>query len=567
MTVSLIVYGRNDQIGYNAHKRVAMSLNAMAEVLTHPNDEILFTDYNTENSQPTQLEALQDTLTEKAKNLIKIFRVRAEVHSRFAGRTHLQVNEPLARNVAIRRSNPNNKWILSTNTDMIFVPQNKSYSLSDIIANIKEDYYYAISRFEVPETLWESLNRLDPLNVIESINQFGKQFHLNEISLSHKYIYYDAPGDFQLAPRQHYFDLYGFHEDMILGWHVDSNFSRRYALRYGLPKSLQEKVYGYHTSHTKIVGSVHSPKKVSQGNDCYLYCEAVSSPYIEEQKDTWGLANEEIEEIRLSDSNNHIMLFTQQLEKIFKQPQKECLVVDLLHENAGKLTKLDIFHTLPYLLEQIAHQKHGAHILYIGVNHKLLSKLIEFTNVNNKNFKVYFLELFNLTSDYADESSKNLLTQASKLDIDFNIKENKNNTKQITDILDYIKHQNIDCVIFDCSIDSEYFEQVYLNYQINKIVEKWRLIFEDFLESLTAPVNNLLKLKVICVGAHCNIFGYACNQYLNCTSSPFTTRVIHGYPISHKPQEILTSRTRIRLRKIKQLLKSIVRHIKDIAKA
>ncbi len=34
--LSLIVYGRNDQHGDNSHRRVALSLNAMAEVLTGP---------------------------------------------------------------------------------------------------------------------------------------------------------------------------------------------------------------------------------------------------------------------------------------------------------------------------------------------------------------------------------------------------------------------------------------------------------------------------------------------------------------------------------------------------
>ncbi len=36
--MSLIVYGRNDQHGHNSHHRVALSLNAMAEVLTGPGD-------------------------------------------------------------------------------------------------------------------------------------------------------------------------------------------------------------------------------------------------------------------------------------------------------------------------------------------------------------------------------------------------------------------------------------------------------------------------------------------------------------------------------------------------
>ncbi len=45
--LSLILYGRNDSYGYNLHKRAAISLNCMAEMLTAENDEIIFVDYNT----------------------------------------------------------------------------------------------------------------------------------------------------------------------------------------------------------------------------------------------------------------------------------------------------------------------------------------------------------------------------------------------------------------------------------------------------------------------------------------------------------------------------------------
>src|SRR6185436_3902842 len=123
--ISVVLYGRNDNYGYNLHKRAALSLNCMAEVLSDPDDEILFVDYNTPDDFPTFPEAIADTLTEKAKQYLKILRVRPNVHARFAKRTHLVALEPVARNIAVRRSNPANRWILSTNTDMIFVPRFK----------------------------------------------------------------------------------------------------------------------------------------------------------------------------------------------------------------------------------------------------------------------------------------------------------------------------------------------------------------------------------------------------------------------------------------------------------
>lgn len=85
--ISLVLYGRNDSYGYNLHKRVSLSLNCMSEVLSDPGDEILFVDYNTPDDFPTFPEAIQDTLTDKAKRHLRILRVRPTVHARLAGQT------------------------------------------------------------------------------------------------------------------------------------------------------------------------------------------------------------------------------------------------------------------------------------------------------------------------------------------------------------------------------------------------------------------------------------------------------------------------------------------------
>src|SRR5215204_1974726 len=138
--ISIVVYGRNDNYGYNLAKRGAIGLNCMAQVLTEDEDEILFVDYNTPDDFPTFPETIADTLTERAKQRLRIFRVRPEQHVLFAARTHLPVLEPIARNVAVRRSNPANRWVLSTNTEMIFVPRVGS-SLSKIVTDLPPGFY------------------------------------------------------------------------------------------------------------------------------------------------------------------------------------------------------------------------------------------------------------------------------------------------------------------------------------------------------------------------------------------------------------------------------------------
>jgi len=92
--ISVILYGRNDSHGYNLHKRAAISLNCIGEVLSEPGDEIIFVDYNTPNDLPTFIEAIYDTLTPRARSRLRVLRVRPELHGRYQSRTHLTALEP-----------------------------------------------------------------------------------------------------------------------------------------------------------------------------------------------------------------------------------------------------------------------------------------------------------------------------------------------------------------------------------------------------------------------------------------------------------------------------------------
>lgn len=87
--LSVVLYGRNDSHGYNLHKRAAISLNAIAQLLTDADDEILFVDYNTPDDLPTFPEAIADTLTPEAVARLRILRVRPAVHQAQIGRAHV----------------------------------------------------------------------------------------------------------------------------------------------------------------------------------------------------------------------------------------------------------------------------------------------------------------------------------------------------------------------------------------------------------------------------------------------------------------------------------------------
>jgi hypothetical protein len=364
--LSYVLYGRNDNYGYNLHKRAALSLNCMAEVLTSPDDEILFVDYNTPDDFPTFPEAIQDTLTAKAKRHLRIFRVRPALHqARFAAKTHLKALEPVSRNIAIRRSNPANRWILSTNTDMIFVPR-RNQSLTEIVGDLPGGYY-GIPRFELPETLWETLDRQEARGIISKLESWGRQFHLNEIVFSVPAIRFDVPGDFQLIERADLFVYHGFHEAMLLGWHVDSNIAKRLSLIYPEVGDLTDRLFGYHCDHTRQITPMHRQNAVENSWDTFF--EEVDRPDVPDQAETWGCSDAEIEEIRLDRTRNSV--YVSALETVIGAQMAEPDTVGYIPETYDKVTYAPP-HVLPFLADIFVNAPPGFSIAWIGGNPEML---------------------------------------------------------------------------------------------------------------------------------------------------------------------------------------------------
>ncbi|HYM03624.1 MAG TPA: hypothetical protein VET85_11810 [Stellaceae bacterium] len=360
--ISVLLYGRNDQHGYNLHKRAAISINCIAEMLDASDDEIIFVDYNTPNDLPTFVEAIQDTLTEKARQRLRVLRIRPAVHERFKGKTHIPVLESVSRNAAIRRSNPRNRWVLSTNTDMIFVPRQHYRSLSEIAAGL-EDAMYHLPRFDLPECLWESFDRRDPAGVIADVGKWGMRFHLNDVVYGHAFILYDGPGDFQLVLREDAFAIDGFHEAMLLGWHVDSNFAKRAGLRRGPLKSALPFLFGYHCDHTRQATALHHHIERRVTNDPERFVYAVDRAEIPEQREHWGLASEELEEISLSATASKI--YVRALEACLPQGTKP-YSESYYNTRGWDDLSYDPNHVLPYLCDLFSTTPRGTAISYAG---------------------------------------------------------------------------------------------------------------------------------------------------------------------------------------------------------
>ncbi|HEV2688994.1 MAG TPA: hypothetical protein VGV35_10575, partial [Bryobacteraceae bacterium] len=365
--ISVILYGRNDSHGYNLHKRAAISINCIAEVLSDADDEILFVDYNTPDDLPTFIEAIYDTLTGKAKARLRVLRVRPELHARLVERTHLSALEPHSRNIAIRRSNPRNYWILSTNTDMIFLPRGKEGSLADAVRDLP-DGQYIVPRFELPEPLWESFPRADPEAAMRACEELGPKLHLHEIAIRFPYMRFDSPGDFQLAPRQALFEIHGFDERMIHGWHADSNICKRLYLFYGQrTESLAHRVKAYHCDHTRVATLAHR-LDIKLENNLQEFVYGVEDPVAHHQAETWGVPDEPIEELDFV--NDPQARFACALERTLGGAQQA-----EYHSDANDLRNYVWYqqeHALPYLAGNLTVYPGDARFAYIGNNPRML---------------------------------------------------------------------------------------------------------------------------------------------------------------------------------------------------
>src|SRR6516162_1364448 len=367
--ISLIVYGRNDAHGYNLHKRAAISLNCIAQVLRGGEDEIIFVDYNTPDDLPTFVEAIYDTLTPRAKSLLRVLRVRPEIHKRFGAQTHLSTLEAHARNIGIRRSDPKNRWVLLTNTDMIFLPDAGSADLAGVVRDLP-DGYYGLPRFELPEALWESFPRQDPVAIMRDCDRLGKILHLNEVTTSHPYLLFDAPGDFQLVPRQALFDIHGLDERMIYGWHIDSNLCKRLYLLYHRMGSLADRLRAYHCDHTRV-GTLMHRQDARLENDLQQFVFRLKDPYAAHQSGSWGIPEEAIEEV---DFRGGLQArYVRAMERSLGSPQ--ATVYRSSHIDLRNYVFYHPEHVLPYVASNLTVYPPDTRLLYVGNNPRMLALL------------------------------------------------------------------------------------------------------------------------------------------------------------------------------------------------
>ena len=290
--ISIVTYGRNDNYGFNLAKRTAMSFNSLAEILTEE-DEIFFVDYNTPGHLPTLPEDIWDTFTEKARQIIKVIRIAPQIHQQIKKDSPLPILENVSRNAAIVRSNPKNHWMLSTNPDVLLVLASKWKNFPELLSSLR-DSFYELPRFDIPESVWGSLSRLDPKSNMSVLKNWliANRAAIAETVPDHrfqKFYLFDAPGDFQLAPREFFFLCRGFDESMNLHFHSDSNLAKRMWLLNGQKTDhILEDVWVLHQDHY-LSGEWTSRTSSTKPNNWMK--KVLLQDEIEANDSNWGLQN------------------------------------------------------------------------------------------------------------------------------------------------------------------------------------------------------------------------------------------------------------------------------------
>jgi len=401
--LSVVVVGRNDNHGYILGKRVASSLNSISMRL-RDGDELIFVDWNTPRPFPPMPLSIFDDLTDQTKKFLRILAVDPKVHDEVKGSSPKMILEPIARNVGIRRANPQNKWILSTNTDILFIGD-EELSFQGLIRQL-DDRLWQSFRYEVPEYIWEVLDKRNPQatnHVIRSLSESTPiMLSLTTSPTENEeedLLFADAIGDFQLAPREMWELIKGFPEDMLDGWHVDSRAAVQMIRKSGQESKIIPIEFGlttFHQNHLRSLTHFHSSNTINS-------LALISKPY--NNVATWGISQAKIH------------------DHLFQDPRATLSTLKFDITNGVEISHLQSEHrnsfynierTLLFLLDELNGLKPYDLLTIVSVN----ESLIERVNSIAESLKVTVCAIRNVD---ALDSIRESLTISDLVILDFGI--------------------------------------------------------------------------------------------------------------------------------------------------
>jgi hypothetical protein len=404
--ISVVVVGRNDNHGYNLSKRVSSSLNSMAQMLSE-GDEIIFVDWNTPAGYPVMPISIKDDLLPETRSLLRIIRVPPSVHELVSEGSNRALIEPLARNVGIRRASPNSKWILSTNTDILFAsPSGKNFRR--IFQSLEESLWLTY-RFEIPEFVWEELDRRNPKSTSDFLLELYRENSiLNRIRVDSvsdvDFPIPDGVGDFQLATKSLWEKSTGFPEEMKKGWHVDTRLTLQMdRITLNKPQLLNEEdLLIFHQNHLRNSTAYHGTSETNSLSE-------VKKPYFNSV--SWGLSEITLEEKNLDIRPEFFSLLP-------STSQSSDARISSIPSDLGDLSKrldYNLNRVRIFLTDEISILAKGSFVHCYSANKRtkmFLSQLCERFELN-----IAFQELENLN----DKSSESQNSNVSLLILDYGV--------------------------------------------------------------------------------------------------------------------------------------------------
>ncbi|MGH7684156.1 MAG: hypothetical protein ACREMT_07425, partial [Vulcanimicrobiaceae bacterium] len=155
---------------------------------------------------------------------------------------------------------------------------------------------------------------------------------------------------------------------MLVGWHVDSNIARRLSL---IPRALGdvvEQLYGYHCDHTRQVTPAHRASAVQ--NDQKIFFERVRAPGVPQQAKSWGLADENIEELRVdATSRSYVTALGDTIHERLDHPTTTGY-------SANSFNHIDYpsDHVVPFLVDSLVSYPRTTVLAWSGAKRSLLDK-------------------------------------------------------------------------------------------------------------------------------------------------------------------------------------------------
>jgi len=298
--ITFLVAGRNDGYGIDLPKRTAISLNFFASLCREPEDEIIYVDCNSPAQDGTLAEAIADALTPECRRRLRVYRVTGEQMKEAIGETPLPFSDELSRNVGIRRSNPGNRWLLSTNCDILLQPLVRQ-PLQELLERLPKRFYLC-PRLGVPPAQWQGLDRMNVQQIsdfCDAVIRGGVRFPPEK---EQSWLRFGSVGDFQLAPREQWFAIRGCEEGMKLWGHSDANNAKRLNLLNGGGRTpdLANALCVLHLDHSPVGGNAH--EQTLPNNDWKYWVDEIATQVSRNGED-WGLAGTDLPVIRLESSD------------------------------------------------------------------------------------------------------------------------------------------------------------------------------------------------------------------------------------------------------------------------